>query len=162
ETDTFEDLVEAGVIDPTKVVRAALQNAASVAGLMLTTEAIMAERPKPIEPLTPYPQSPGGMGPRGAPPPPDHWEDHSSGALMATMAARQGAPPPAWLGRPRWRLLLDVLGGIRANVDKLVQLVGLLAAYVRPSVLRARFERLRALGHIDVVPTWAQAVLAGR
>jgi chaperonin GroEL len=58
ETEAFEDLIEAGVIDPTKVVRVALQNAASVAGLLLTTEAIMAERPKPIEPLTPYPNSP--------------------------------------------------------------------------------------------------------
>ena len=45
-TDEFEDLVEAGVIDPTKVVRSALQNAASVAALMLTTEALIAERPK--------------------------------------------------------------------------------------------------------------------
>jgi len=42
----YEDLVEAGVIDPTKVVRVALQNAASVASLMLTTEALIAERPK--------------------------------------------------------------------------------------------------------------------
>jgi chaperonin GroEL len=41
-TETYEDLVEAGVIDPTKVVRAALQNAASVAGLMLMTEALVA------------------------------------------------------------------------------------------------------------------------
>jgi hypothetical protein len=81
---------------------------------------------------------------------------------MSTMAETQGATPPAWLGRPRWRLLLDVLGGMRANVDKLVQLVGLVGAYLRPSVLRRRFERLRALGHVDVVPTWAQAVLAGR
>jgi hypothetical protein len=81
---------------------------------------------------------------------------------MESMAARQGATPPPWLGRPRWRLLLDVLGGVRANIDKAVQLVGLLMAYVRPSVLRARFERLEALGHVDVVPTWAQAVLAGR
>jgi chaperonin GroEL len=45
-TETYEDLVEAGVIDPTKVVRVALQNASSVAGLMLTTEALVAERPK--------------------------------------------------------------------------------------------------------------------
>ena len=45
-TDEYEDLVKAGVIDPTKVVRAALQNAASVASLMLTTEALIAERPK--------------------------------------------------------------------------------------------------------------------
>jgi len=45
-TDEYTDLVKAGVIDPTKVVRSALQNAASVAGLMLTTEALIAEVPK--------------------------------------------------------------------------------------------------------------------
>ncbi len=44
-TETYEDLIEAGVIDPTKVVRSALQNAASVAGLLLTTEALIAEKP---------------------------------------------------------------------------------------------------------------------
>jgi len=46
EKNEYEDLMEAGVIDPTKVVRLALQNAASVAGLMLTTEAMVAERPE--------------------------------------------------------------------------------------------------------------------
>jgi len=45
-TDTFEDLVEAGVIDPTKVVRTALQNASSIAGLLLTTEAVVVEKPQ--------------------------------------------------------------------------------------------------------------------
>jgi chaperonin GroEL len=45
-TDEYGDLLQQGVIDPTKVVRYALQNAASVAGLMLTTEALIAERPK--------------------------------------------------------------------------------------------------------------------
>jgi chaperonin GroEL len=45
-TEEYEDLVKAGVIDPTKVVRAALQNAASVAGLMLMTETLIAERPR--------------------------------------------------------------------------------------------------------------------
>ena len=45
-TEEYEDLIKAGVIDPTKVVRSALQNAASVAGLMLTTEALVAELPK--------------------------------------------------------------------------------------------------------------------
>jgi chaperonin GroEL len=45
-TDTYEDLIKAGVIDPTKVVRTALQNSASVASLMLTTEALIAELPK--------------------------------------------------------------------------------------------------------------------
>jgi chaperonin GroEL len=46
ETEKFEDLVKAGVIDPTKVTRFALQNAASVAGLLLTTEAAVADKPK--------------------------------------------------------------------------------------------------------------------
>jgi chaperonin GroEL len=45
-TNTYGDLIAMGVIDPTKVVRSALQNAASVASLMLTTEALIAERPK--------------------------------------------------------------------------------------------------------------------
>jgi len=45
-TEVYEDLVEGGVIDPTKVVRAALQNAASVASLLLTTEALIAETPE--------------------------------------------------------------------------------------------------------------------
>jgi chaperonin GroEL len=42
-TDTYEDLVRAGVIDPTKVARTALQNAASIAGLLLTTECVVVE-----------------------------------------------------------------------------------------------------------------------
>ena len=46
QTEVYEDLVKAGVIDPTKVVRTALQNAASIAGLMLTTEAVVVERPE--------------------------------------------------------------------------------------------------------------------
>jgi chaperonin GroEL (HSP60 family) len=45
-TDTFEQLLAAGVIDPAKMVRLALQNPASVSGLMLTTEAMIAEKPK--------------------------------------------------------------------------------------------------------------------
>jgi chaperonin GroEL len=57
--DEYCDLVKAGIIDPTKVVRSALQNAASVAGLMLTTEACVAEAPKKE---TPVPAMPGGMG----------------------------------------------------------------------------------------------------
>ena len=48
-TGEFEDLVKAGVIDPTKVVRAALQHAASVSSMMLTTEALIAEKPKKKE-----------------------------------------------------------------------------------------------------------------
>ena len=45
-TEEFEDLVKAGIVDPTKVVRCALQNAASVAGLMITTEAMIADKPE--------------------------------------------------------------------------------------------------------------------
>jgi chaperonin GroEL len=45
-TDRFEDMVKAGIIDPTKVTRTALQNAASVATLLLTSEALVAEKPK--------------------------------------------------------------------------------------------------------------------
>lgn len=59
-TDTYEDLVQAGVIDPTKVTRTALQNAASIASLLLTTEALIVERKedKPAAPAGPG----GGMG----------------------------------------------------------------------------------------------------
>jgi chaperonin GroEL len=59
-TDTYEDLVKAGVIDPTKVTRTALQNAASIAGLLLTTECVVVEKKED----KPAPASPpgGGMG----------------------------------------------------------------------------------------------------
>jgi chaperonin GroEL len=60
QTETFEDLDKAGVIDPTKVARTALQNAASVASLLLTTEAMVAEKPKKKAPAGP--PGPGGMG----------------------------------------------------------------------------------------------------
>ena len=59
-TDTYEDLVKAGVIDPTKVTRTALQNAASIAGLLLTTECVVVEKKED----KPAPSGPpgGGMG----------------------------------------------------------------------------------------------------
>ena len=53
QTGEFKDLVAAGIIDPTKVVRTALQNAASVAGLLVTTEAMVAERPEKAAPMPP-------------------------------------------------------------------------------------------------------------
>jgi chaperonin GroEL len=53
ETGVYEDLMKAGVVDPTKVTRLALQNAASVAGLLLTTEAMVAEKPEKRKPATP-------------------------------------------------------------------------------------------------------------
>jgi chaperonin GroEL len=63
ETDTYGDLVKAGVIDPTKVTRSALQNAASVSGLMLTTECLITDKPedKSAMPAMPDPGM-GGMG----------------------------------------------------------------------------------------------------
>ncbi|RKY68024.1 MAG: chaperonin GroEL [Candidatus Latescibacterota bacterium] len=62
ETETYEDLMAAGVIDPTKVVRSALENAASIASLLLTTEALVTEIPeKEKTPPTP-PGGPGGYG----------------------------------------------------------------------------------------------------
>src|SRR5438309_1003539 len=60
-TDSYEDLVAAGVIDPTKVTRSALQNAASIASLMLTTEAMICEIPE--KKAAPGPGGPGGHGP---------------------------------------------------------------------------------------------------
>ncbi|MEK6602057.1 MAG: chaperonin GroEL, partial [Candidatus Binatota bacterium] len=63
-TEEYEDLMKAGIIDPTKVVRTALQNAASIAGLMLTTEAMVAEKPEEKSGMPPMPPG-GGMGGMG-------------------------------------------------------------------------------------------------
>ncbi len=60
ETDTYEDLIKAGIMDPTKVVRLALQNAASVASLMLTTQAMVAEKPEQKKGMHPGSQGMGG------------------------------------------------------------------------------------------------------
>lgn len=62
ETNVFEDLVKAGVIDPTKVARAALENAASVAGLLLMTEATIVDKPEDEKSMPPMPPGGGGMG----------------------------------------------------------------------------------------------------
>ena len=62
-TDTYENLVKAGVIDPVKVVRSALQNSSSIASLLLTTEALISEIPEEKkEPAGGGPGGPGGMG----------------------------------------------------------------------------------------------------
>jgi len=58
-TEKYEDLVKAGVLDPTKVVRIALQNASSIAGLLLTTEGLVSEIPEE-EKGPKYPPAPGG------------------------------------------------------------------------------------------------------
>ena len=65
QNGVYTDMVKAGIIDPTKVVRTALQNAASVAGLLITTEAMVAERPEKKEPAMMPPGGGGGMGDMG-------------------------------------------------------------------------------------------------
>ena len=62
QKEEYTDMVKAGIIDPTKVVRIALQNASSVAALLLTTEAMVAERPKEKEKFPQMPPGGGGMG----------------------------------------------------------------------------------------------------
>ncbi len=59
QTEKYTDMFKAGIIDPTKVVRTALQDAASIAGLLITTEAMVAEKPEKKE-AAPMPG--GGMG----------------------------------------------------------------------------------------------------
>ena len=59
-TDEFEDLRKAGIIDPAKVARVALENAASIAGLFLTTECLITDKPEPQAPAMPMAQP--GMG----------------------------------------------------------------------------------------------------
>jgi chaperonin GroEL len=61
QEEKYTDMIEAGIVDPAKVVRAALQDAASVAGLLVTTEAMVAELPKEAAPAMPG----GGMGGMG-------------------------------------------------------------------------------------------------
>jgi chaperonin GroEL len=63
--DEYSDMIKAGITDPTKVVRLALQNAASVASLMITTEALVAEKPEKKSPYPPMPPGGGGMGGMG-------------------------------------------------------------------------------------------------
>ena len=63
QSDTYVDLMKAGIIDPAKVVRIALTDSASIAGLLLTTEAMVAEKPDEKEPMPAMP--PGGMGGMG-------------------------------------------------------------------------------------------------
>ena len=59
--ETYVDMMEAGIVDPAKVTRSALQNAASIASVVLTTDAVVADKPEPPAPATPDP-SMGGMG----------------------------------------------------------------------------------------------------
>lgn len=62
QQDSYGDMVKQGIIDPTKVVRTALQDAVSIASLLITTEAMVAEKPEPKTPSMPNPGMGGGMG----------------------------------------------------------------------------------------------------
>ena len=62
QTEEYEDMVAAGIIDPTKVVRCAIQNASSVASLLVTTEALIAEKPKKEGAAPAMPPMPPGGG----------------------------------------------------------------------------------------------------
>jgi chaperonin GroEL len=64
-TDKYEDLIKAGVVDPTKVTRTALQNAASISGLLLTTECMITEIPEKNEAPAGGHDHGGGMGGMG-------------------------------------------------------------------------------------------------
>ena len=61
-TGEYVDLIAAGIIDPAKVTRSALQNAASIAALFLTTEAVIADKPEKAAPMAPGGDEMGGMG----------------------------------------------------------------------------------------------------
>ena len=93
-TDTYEDLIKAGVIDPTKVVRSGLQNAASVASLLLTTDALVSDDPKAEE---------GCARGRWSPPPLS--QDGHLSAIRPAAASRSGGPAsfhgPPGAGSPR-------------------------------------------------------------
>ena len=65
QSEKYTDLVKAGIIDPVKVVRTALENASSIASLLLTTEAMVAELPEPKETAMPPMPPGGGMGGMG-------------------------------------------------------------------------------------------------
>ena len=64
-TSEYGDMIEAGILDPTKVTRYALQNAASVSGLLLTTEAMVADAPQDDAAAAPAMPDMGGMGGMG-------------------------------------------------------------------------------------------------
>ena len=61
-TEKYENLLKSGVIDPTKVTRIALENAASIAGMFLTTESVMVEKKEKEAPMPPMDPGMGGMG----------------------------------------------------------------------------------------------------
>ena len=124
-TDKYEDMVAAGVIDPTKVVRSALQNASSIASLLLTTEALVSEIPEEKK------ECAGGGMPGGG---------GGMGGMYVLMLRLQLRISPEQRRRADWRLLIadwrmtnGPAGGIPAGLF-----------YVRVQVLSLRIEERRA------------------
>ena len=82
--------------------------------------------------------------------------------MLTDMNTIQGNTPPTWLGRSRWALLLDVIGGARQNWHKVIEIYRMFAAVVRPSKVRQRLERLKQLGHCETIPSMSQLLVASR
>ena len=98
QTGEFKDLVKAGIIDPTKVVRTALQDAASVAGLLVTTEAMVAEKPEKKAPTMP----PGGAAAWAI------WTSKPKFTRYKSEGADRQGPPLSVCGRTKSRsVMLD-------------------------------------------------------
>ena len=99
-TGEYGDLVQMGVIDPTKVTRYALQNAASVAGLILTTDAMVAELPKDEKPA-PTPHGGGDMDYRSGAARKER-DTAPAGSFLVPLPARQAAPRVSDGDHRRW------------------------------------------------------------
>ena len=82
--------------------------------------------------------------------------------MLTDMNTIQGNTPPTWLGRSRWTLLLDVIGGARQNWQKVIEIYRMCAAIVRPSKVQQRLERLKQLGHCEATPSMSQLLVASR
>lgn len=82
--------------------------------------------------------------------------------MAADMNQVQGNTPPKWLGRSTWALFWDVIGGVRQNAHKALEVARMVGALLRPSLVRKRVERLRELGHCEQIPSMAQLLVASR
>ena len=82
--------------------------------------------------------------------------------MASEMNHVQGNTPPKWLGRSAVLLFWDVIGGVRQNAHKALEVARMLGAILRPSVVRRRVERLRGLGHCEQIPSMAQLLVASR
>ena len=144
QTGEYGNLVSKGIIDPTKVVRVAIQNAASVAALLITTEAMVAEVPKKNQGGAGMPPGGGGMG------------GMRHGLLSPTFSAQQSkrpgsAGPFQWLPIIQWRQPADQFHSIKptsagGRTDPLIPSNGH-AATAAPCPKRAKRTSLRLLSH---------------